>query len=73
VGFLRVAVKVNACSGRDEVCANEDGSLTVRVKAPAQDNKANIAVMKLLSKRFGKDVRIVSGFSSKRKMVEIQD
>jgi uncharacterized protein (TIGR00251 family) len=69
---MRKEIKVFAGAGRDEV-SEKDGTLIVRVKAPAQDNKANVAVMKLLSRHFGKDVRIVSGFTSKKKAVNVPD
>ena len=48
-----------------------DGILIARVRAPAKDNKANLSLVKLLSKHFGKPVRIVSGARRKRKVVEI--
>jgi uncharacterized protein (TIGR00251 family) len=69
---VRIAIKVFPNAGRDEV-SEKDGTLIVRVKAPAENNKANIAVMKLLSKHFCRDVRIVSGFTSKRKTVDVAD
>lgn len=67
---MRREIKVVPNAGSDEV-SEKDGLLLVKVKAPAKDNKANIAVIKLLSKHFGKDVRIVSGLRSKKKIVDI--
>ena len=67
---MKKEIKVVANADTDEI-SEKDGMLIVRVRAPAQDNKANLAVIKLLSKHFGKDVRIVSGFRSRRKVVEI--
>ena len=67
---MRKEIKVVPNAGSDEV-SEKDGMLIVKVRAPAKDNKANIAVIKLLSKHFGKDVRIVSGLRSKKKIVDI--
>ncbi|MFH1306489.1 MAG: DUF167 domain-containing protein [Candidatus Micrarchaeota archaeon] len=48
--------------------ANE-AVLTVRLREPAQKNKANKALCKLLSKLSGTPVHIVSGTGSKLKVV----
>ena len=67
---MRMEIKVVPNAGINEV-SEKEGTLTVKVKAPAKGNRANIAVMKLLRKHFGKDVRIVSGLTGKRKIVEV--
>jgi uncharacterized protein (TIGR00251 family) len=67
---MRREIRVVPGAGTDEV-SEKDGILTVRVKAKAKDNKANIAVLKLLRKHFGKEIRLVSGHKSKKKSVEI--
>jgi uncharacterized protein (TIGR00251 family) len=67
---MRMDVRVVANADKDEVKGGE-GLLTVRVKAPARDNNANLSVVKLLSRHFNRPVRMVSGFKSKRKVVEI--
>ena len=43
--------------------------LDVYVKEPADKDKANIAIIKLLSKHFGKKVRIKAGLKSKHKTI----
>jgi uncharacterized protein (TIGR00251 family) len=68
---MRKDIRVIPNAGKDEV-SEKDGVLTVKVKAPAKDNRANIAVLKLLRKHFGKDVKIVSGLTGKRKTIEIK-
>ena len=50
---------------------DKDRILRVEVKAPAQDGRANIELIKLLSKYFGGQVRIKSGLSSKNKIIEL--
>jgi len=69
---IRKSIKVIANAGADEIIEAE-GVVTVKVREPPEKNRANIAVMKLLSKHYGKKVRIVSGFGSRRKVVEVPD
>lgn len=59
---------------REEVVANDDGSLTVYTKAPAIEGRANAAAAKLLAKYFGvasSNVKLVRGASSKYKVFEV--
>ena len=59
---------------REEVVANDDGSLTVYTKAPAIEGRANLAAVKLLAKHFGvssSKVKLVRGTASKYKVFEI--
>lgn len=45
----------------------------VSLEAPAERGKANKALVKLLSKHFGRGVRISKGFASKNKVIEIEE
>ena len=59
---------------REEVVTNDDGSLTIYIKAPAIEGRANMAAVKLLAKHFGvapSKVRLVRGVASKYKVFEI--
>lgn len=59
---------------REEVVANDGGSLTVYTKAPAVEGRANMAAVKLLAKHFGvapSKVKLVRGAVSKYKVFEI--
>ena len=59
---------------REEVVANDNGSLTVYTKAPAIEGWANLAAVKLLAKHFGvapSKVKLVRGATSKYKVFEI--
>ncbi len=58
---------------REEVVANDDGSLTVYTKAPAIEGRANLAAVKLLAKYFSvapSKVKLVRGAASKYKVFE---
>lgn len=54
----------------------EDGLLKVRVTAPPEDGKANVAVIKLLAKRLTiapSALEIVRGHTSRNKAIEIAE
>ena len=57
-------------SGRFAISV-KDGRIKVFLKSAAEDNKANLELVKELSKFSGSIVRIVSGAKSKRKKIEI--
>ena len=71
---VRFTVHVQPRSSRSEIAGEHDGALRVRVTAPPVDNAANEAVVELLAKALRvarRDIRIVGGATSRRKMVEI--
>ena len=63
-------VKVKAGSSKNLV-KKEGDSYIVYVKEPAREGRANRAVLKLLKKYFGKEVRIVKGLKSKDKTIAL--
>ena len=70
---LSILLKPNS-RHREEVVANDDGSLTVYTKAPAIEGRANLAAVKLLAKHFGvslSKVKLVRGAASRYKVFEI--
>ena len=70
---MKIQVKVKPNSRTEEV-SHEGDSFIVKVKEPPHEGKANQAVVKLLAEHFGipkSQVRIVSGFTSKNKVVDI--
>ena len=59
---------------REEVVKNDDDTLTVYIKAPAIEGRANAAAIKLLAKHFKvapSKVKLVRGATSKYKIFEI--
>ena len=71
---MRIRVRVKPGAREDRVSREPDGSLLVSVTARAQEGKANEAVVKAVAKvmRVPKSsVRIVSGLSSRTKMLEV--
>mgnify|MGYP005624983845 CR=1 FL=1 len=64
---FKVIAKPNA--KKTEILSQDNNTLKIAIAAPPQKNKANIALIKFLSKKFGK-VRLVSGLKSKNKVFE---
>ena len=70
---ISVHIKPNS-RHREEVVKNNDDTLTVYVKAPAIEGRANAAAIKLLAKHFKvspSKVKLVRGATSKYKIFEI--
>ena len=70
---VHVILKPNS-KHREQIIANNDGTLTLYTKAPAMDGKANEAAVRLLAKYYGVSkarVRLVRGHTSKHKVFEI--
>jgi len=70
---MKIQVKVKPNAKTAEV-SHEGASFVVKVKEPPREGKANQAVIKLLAEHFGvpkSQVRILSGFKSKNKVIEV--
>lgn len=67
----RIEIKVVPNAPTDEIIEAEP--LIVKVKAPATKGKANRAVITLLARYFHANVRIVSGTTGRRKIVEVEE
>ena len=72
---MKIHVKVTPNSKSEEV--NQDGdNFVVKVKEPPKEGRANQAAIKLLAEHFSvpqSQVRILSGFRSRRKVIEIEE
>lgn len=71
-----LSVKVKPNSKQQSITQDEKGCLTVHLKSPPVEGKANQELIKLLAKQFKipqSQVIIKSGFSSKHKLVELPD
>ena len=67
---LNVIVKTGCDSS--EIVSIENGICKVNLKSRPQDGKANLELIKLLSKEYKGQAKIISGFTSKRKLVSIE-
>lgn len=71
---MRKHIKVKPNSKRQDIIEEPDGSLTVYLKSPPVDGKANDELIKLLAEKFDQlksSIKIKSGLSSRTKQVEI--
>ena len=69
-----IKVRAKPSSKKEHVNVKGDETFEVSVKEKAEGNKANIAIVKLLSKHFNVSssmIRIIKGLSSKQKIIEI--
>lgn len=74
VGVL-LALLVSPRASRTQMGKPHDGRLKISVTAPPVDGKANVEVVKFLSKLCGvskSSISIVSGDTSKRKLLRIE-
>jgi hypothetical protein len=72
---MKIQVKVKPNSKTEEV-SQEGDSFIVKVKEPPKEGKANQAVIKLLAEHFRvpqSHVRILSGFKSRNKVIEVAE
>ena len=73
--IMQKIIKVKPNSKEQQIIEEEDGSLTIRLKSPPVDGKANQELIKVLSKKYNVPksyIRIKSGASSRQKLIEIE-
>jgi len=72
---MKIQVKVKPNSRAEEL-RQEGDNITAKVKEPPKQGKANRAVIRLLAEHFGvpqNQIRIISGFRSKNKVIEVAE
>ena len=72
---MKIQVKVKPGS-RTQKVTQAGESFIIKVKEPPKEGKANQAVIKLLAQHFGipqSQVRILSGFKSRNKVIEVAE
>ena len=70
---VRFEVRVQPRASRSEIAGEQEGALRVRLAAPPVDGAANDALIELLADLLNiakRDIRIVTGATSKRKVIE---
>ena len=63
-----LSVRVKAGSGAFSISSDDD-LLTIHTRRPAKDNKANMEIIKELSRLFEREVKIVRGLKNKHKEI----
>jgi uncharacterized protein (TIGR00251 family) len=73
---MKKSVKVKPNSKQQSIIEEEDGSLTVHLKSPPVDGKANKEIVELLAKKFGvpkSRITIQVGLTGRNKVVIIEE
>ncbi len=73
---MQIKVKVKPNSKIQKIESEADGSLTVYLKSPPVNGKANDELIKVLAKKFTlpkTSIRIKSGFNCRQKLIEIRE
>ena len=68
---VKVILKPNSPKNKIVKFDSERNAYIVEIKAPAYNNKANIELVKFLSRFLKKDVKIIRGFKSREKLLRI--
>jgi uncharacterized protein (TIGR00251 family) len=71
----RIAVYIQPRASRTELAGTHDGAIKIRVAAPPVENAANRAVIDFVAEQLGiakGRVRIVSGTTGRRKLLEVE-
>ncbi len=72
--LMLIHVKIQPDSRKEEIEEKTETSLIVSVKAPAENNEANRAMIGLLARHFKCDpgrIRIITGHHTRSKIIEI--
>lgn len=67
--IIKVKVKVN--QNENKIEKKEDYYL-IYLKEKAENNKANIELIKFLGKYFKKEIKIIKGFKSREKLIRLE-
>lgn len=70
---MRIIIQVKTGSKDNCVEFIGENKYRVEVKARPEKGKANKAILNLLKRYFGRDVQMVSGFTSDTKILEVID
>jgi uncharacterized protein (TIGR00251 family) len=69
---MKISIKLHPNSSQEKIEEIEkDKEYEVWIKEKPIDGKANIELAKILKKYFKKNVKIISGFTSRKKIVEV--
>lgn len=69
--IIKIKVKPGSREQKIEKVSNKEYKISLKERA--EDNKANIELLKLLKRYFNKPARIIKGLKSRNKVIKIQD
>ncbi len=67
-----IKVKVKPGSNKQEIIKINDDEYKISLKKRAEDNKANIELIKLLKSYFNKNIKIIKGLRSRNKIIGVE-
>ena len=73
---MKINISVKPSSKHPGVEVQSDGSLRVAVNAPAQDGKANQAVIAAVAKHLGipkSRIKLIRGLKGRKKVIEVAE
>jgi uncharacterized protein (TIGR00251 family) len=68
-----IKVKVKPNSGKEEIEKVSENEFIVSLKKPAEDNKANLELLKIMKKYFKQEISIVRGLKSREKFLKLEN
>jgi uncharacterized protein (TIGR00251 family) len=71
---VRISLYIQPRAGRTEIAGRHGSDIKIRVAAPPVDQAANEALLAFVADRLGvrrRDVRLIAGATSRRKVLEI--
>jgi uncharacterized protein (TIGR00251 family) len=68
---MKIKVKIHPASSKEKIKQKDKENYEIWIKEKAEDNKANIALVKMLKKHFKSEIKIKSGFSSRNKIIDV--
>lgn len=69
---MKVKIKVKPNAVKQEIIKVKEGEYKVSLREKAENNKANIGLLKLLKKYFKREIRIIKGLKTRNKVVEVR-
>ena len=72
---ITIECRISPKSRKDSINNIHNGALSIALKAPPIENKANISLIKFLAKQLKipkKNISLIKGSTSKNKVIEIQ-
>lgn len=70
---MKIKIKVHTSTSQEKIERISDKEYEIWIKEKPVKGKANKELLKLLKKYFNKEVEIVSGESSKNKIINVQE
>lgn len=72
---MRIEVYIQPRASKTEFAGTHDGLIKIRIAAPAFENAANLALIDFIARHLEipkRNVRVISGSASRRKILEIE-